>query len=219
MQNEFPGTQKPAAKDKVFAILMAAGLSKRFGGANKLLAQFKGRPLVEYTLDLVCSLGDCLDGIFFVYTDERAAVIARNAAMTRNTAVPAPPEITLIHNAAPEKGQRESVRLGVEAADAAPGDFFLFMPCDQPLLDADTVRAIIAGREKGRIVEPRHEGKPGSPCLFSGVFRDELLTLKDGEQPRVIKARHPQAVFPVTVANPLALLDIDDTETLRRLEF
>lgn len=41
--------------------------------------------------------------------------------------------VNAIHNAWPERGGCESVRLGVSASAA---DHYLFAPCDQPLLDA-----------------------------------------------------------------------------------
>jgi CTP:molybdopterin cytidylyltransferase MocA len=227
-----------APQGRVFAILLAAGFSSRFGDENKLLVPFRGKPLARHTMDLVCGLGgNCFDGIFFIYSDERAA------ALTKNMPDAFAQRITLIYNAAPERGQRESVRLGVLAAKACENDYFFFFPCDQPLLDEDTLRRILAVRKKGRIVEPRclstrnnldirHGRENGesqlaaasgemrsakSPSLFSAVFLDELLSLREGEAPRVIKARRPQAVFPVMVSNPLVLADIDDRETLMRL--
>jgi molybdenum cofactor cytidylyltransferase len=187
---------------RIFAILMAAGFSKRFGAANKLLVPFNGKALARHTLDMVCGM-DGLSGIMLVYADERVAALAAGLP------------VTLVRNAAPERGQRESARLGVEAADAllagsgAEDAYYLFLPCDQPLLDPDTVRRILEARQKGRIVEPRYQGRPGSPSLFSGVFREELRTLAEGEQPRIIKARHPGALVPVAITNPLAFVDID----------
>jgi CTP:molybdopterin cytidylyltransferase MocA len=50
----------------------------------------------------------------------------------------------------------------------------------------------------------------GSPCIFSAAFRDELLSLSEGEKPRIIKARHPEAVITVEAANPFVLVDIDE---------
>ena len=197
----------------IFAILMAAGFSERFGGQNKLLAPFRGKPLARYTLELAAGFG-AFSGVFFIAASDAVAALAAGLP------------VTLVHNTAPEKGQRESVRLGVEAADAflaasgrtADTAYYLFLPCDQPLLDAETLRHIISVREKGRIVEPRFQGAPRAPGLFSGVFREELLALAPGELPRVIKARHPAAVTPVPVSNPLALLDIDTPEDLCGVE-
>jgi CTP:molybdopterin cytidylyltransferase MocA len=217
VSDDTPSGRDSAPHGRVFAVLLAAGCSLRFGGENKLLAPFRGKPLARHTLDLVYSLGkNYFSEILFIYSEERAAVLARN--MTANASLAQHIPITLIRNAAPEKGQGESVRLGVQAAKAGGNDYFFFFPCDQPLLDADTLRLILADRKKGRIVEPRCRGEGGSPSLFSAVFLDELLSLRKGEAPRVIKARHPQAVFPVTVSNTLILADIDDMETLRRLD-
>jgi len=209
--------------DKVYAILLAAGLSQRFGKENKLLMPFHGKALAQYTIDLIRNLSaEFFDGIFLVYSDNKVAALADSIGEAGNI-IPSPHRpITLIYNKAPEKGQGESVRLGVEAAHACEDDFLFFFPCDQPFLDADTVRRIFAARRKGCIVEPYcvstcdnlgNQDKSGAcPCLFSGVFRDELLFLPQGEAPRVIKVRHNEAVIRVEVSNPLVLSDIDFRE-------
>ena len=238
-------------ESRVFAILLAAGLSKRFGHENKLLVPFRGKALAQHTIDLVCSLKEFFDGIFLVYSDERVAALVNMAADTNaGLSVSAELRITFIHNKMPEKGQQESVRLGTQAAQANENDFLMFFPCDQPFLDADTVRKIIAVRRKGVIVEPcvgfgvqgfgfgvcssnvkrvtsernyitkNNQNICGSsPSLFSGVFLNELLSLREGEAPRVIKARHSEAVIQVTVTDPLILTDIDDRETLDHYNF
>jgi len=186
------------------AILMASGFSERFGGQNKLLVNFRGKPLARYTLELAAGIGFS-GGIFFTASSREVAALASDLNAVR-----------VLENTAPEKGLRESVRLGVEAAGTEP-EYYLFFPCDQPFLDAATVRLILEARESGRIVEPRYGDRPGNPCLFSSAFRKELLSLNEGETPRLIKTRHPQALRGVEIANPLALEDIDDEETLMRL--
>jgi molybdenum cofactor cytidylyltransferase len=204
MPEQVYGGPKYREEDKnVCAVLMASGLSLRFGNENKLLVPFRGKALARYTLDLVCAMG-CFGKIIFVAAGEETAALAGDLPLA------------LVRNAAPEKGQRESVRLGVEAAGPACA-YYIFFPCDQPLLDAASVRLVLEARRPGRIVEPRHQGRPGSPSLFSAAFRDELLALDEGESPRVIKARHPEAVTAVELDNPLALADIDSPEDLARL--
>ena len=202
--------------DKVSVILMASGFSRRFGGGKKLLFPFRGKPLARYVLDLVCGMNEsshCFSGIFFVAADKEVAALAEGLP------------VTLIRNTAPEKDIRESVRLGVEAA--CKTGYYFFFPCDQPLLDQETVRLILAARKPGYIAEPcfkdsgdstesrNSQGSrvcQGSPSLFSSVFRDELLNLSEGEKPRVIKARHPEALISVEITNRLALFDIDTPE-------
>jgi molybdenum cofactor cytidylyltransferase len=185
---------------------MAAGFSKRFGKQNKLLAPFRGKPLARHTLDLTCAIGS-FEEIFFVYADEDVAALAAGLP------------VTLVFNPDPEKGQGESARLGVAAAaasttkasDDAEAEYYLFLTCDQPLLDADTVRLLLEAARPGCIVEP---GSHHSPSLFSAVFRNDLLALKPGELPRLIKSRHPHSVITVETINPLLLADVDTQEDL-----
>ena len=192
------------ASGEVAAILLASGDSKRFGKNDKLAFPFRGKPLALYALELVSKL-EFPAGIFFVAASGEVISLAADF-----------PTINVIKNNSSFKGQRESVRLGVEAAmDAA---YYLFFNCDQPFLDDHTVHLIVNERKKGHIVEPRYQGEPGNPCLFSADFREELLSLKEGETPRIIKTRHPEAVKIVEVFSPLVLKDIDDMETIGLLE-
>jgi CTP:molybdopterin cytidylyltransferase MocA len=54
--------------------------------------------------------------------------------------------------------------------------------------------------------------------LFSARFREELLTLPDGDSPRLLKRRHAAEVVSVEIANPFPLRDIDTVDELRLLE-
>jgi molybdenum cofactor cytidylyltransferase len=199
---------------------MASGFSRRFGGENKLLVPFRGKPLVRHTLELACGI-DCIKNVILVTSFDEVASEAMKLSHLRS--------IKIIRNDHPERGQRESVRLGVEASSA---DRYLFFPCDQPLLDTETVTRIIgSAKTEGQIIQPFFlrgvmqnsqdrfgEVEAGNPVLFSASFREELLSLREGEHPRDIKARHPEAVYSVEVENETALLDVDDPETLLKLE-
>ncbi|MDR2576314.1 MAG: nucleotidyltransferase family protein [Treponema sp.] len=204
---------------RCYAILLAAGFSRRFGGKNKLLAPFRGKPLARHTLELVCGMG-CFEKVFFVYADEAVAALAEGLS------------VTAVYNPAPEKGHGESARLGLMAAkksDCHQNESFLFhsqkvtdtylmfFPCDQPLLDQDTVRLLLDSARPGCIAEPVCPGGNHSPSLFSASFTDELLALKEGEHPRLLKTRHPQALITVKIAGPAVLADIDTIEDMEKL--
>jgi len=184
----------------VAAILMASGFSRRFGPENKLLTPFKGKPLARYALELAVEF-NFTGGIYLITTSSAVADLAADLS-----------SVSVIRNSAPENGLRESARLGVQAS-GAKAEFYLFIPCDQPFLDAATVKSVLAVREAGCIIEPRYKGKPGNPCLFSKVFKKELLSLGEGETPKVLKERYPQALKGVETSSPLALKDIDDEKT------
>jgi molybdenum cofactor cytidylyltransferase len=206
---------------KVYAVLMASGFSKRFGEKNKLLVPFRGKPLARHTLDLVCGL-HCFSRIFFVAAEEAVFALAGSLP------------VTAVRNERPGRGPRESIRLGLEAArtgDGSPGgaasgadpaaEYYVFFPCDQPLRDAATVCRIVESRRPGRITLPCYRGEPGNPVLFSGVFREELLALGEGEQGRDVIRRHPEKLIRVETADPAfsqsPLADVDDPRTLREL--
>lgn len=208
------------AAGRVCAILMASGFSRRFGEADKLLIPFRGKPLARHTLDLVCGL-DCFTRVFFVAAEEPVLALAGGGSE----------RLVLIRNEHPERGQRESIRLGIEAAFADGGDggpaaeYYMFFPCDQPFLDAAAIGRVVAARRPGRIVQPCYRGKPGSPVLFSAAFRDELLALGEGERGRELIRRRPESLVKVEIAEPpfsgprrSPLTDIDDPQTLSRLE-
>lgn len=202
MQKNERGPGPPAAEGSVDAILMASGFSHRFGAQNKLLQLYKGKPLVWYPLQLASGLGQ-LRNIWFVYADEAVAQVA------------APFPVRLIRNERPLRGACESIRLGVAASQA---DYYLFMPCDQPLLDTATVERILAARRPGGIVQPVSEGQPGSPSLFAKEYREALLALGDGENARDIKLQNRARLRDVPVQNPAVLADVDTPEALERLE-
>jgi molybdenum cofactor cytidylyltransferase len=192
---------------------MAAGFSRRFGKQNKMLALFRGKPLARHTLDLVCGIG-CFEKVFFVCADEAVAALADGL------------EVTTVYNPAPEKGQGESARLGLTASvqassaantDGAEPDYYMFFPCDQPLLDQDTVKLLLDAARPGCITEPVCPGGNHSPSLFSASFREELAALKQGGHPRLLKAKHPQSVIKVEIADPSLLVDIDTLEELERI--
>jgi CTP:molybdopterin cytidylyltransferase MocA len=93
----------------------------------------------------------------------------------------------------------------------------MFFPCDQPLLDQETVRLLIDSARPGYITEPVCPGGNHSPSLFSASFLEELLAMKKGEHPRLLKTRHPQSLITVEIANPALLADVDTLEDLAKL--
>jgi molybdenum cofactor cytidylyltransferase len=204
---------KKKIMDSAAAILMASGFSRRFGEKNKLLEPFRGKPLARHTLELVTELGAFFKGgIFLVSPDGETASLADGLS-----------GLKAVRNRAPEKGQRESIRLGLEAAEAfAVSAYYMFFPCDQPFLDAGTVSLVLEARKRGRIVQPRCFNERGSPVLFCRSFRDELLNLAPGEHGRDIILKHPGLLITIDIpcpsGTPSPLTDIDDPETFLRYD-
>ena len=203
------------ALPSVGCVIMASGLARRFG-SNKLLADFGGRPLLFRALEVTA-------------TPALAArvVVTRSAkvkALCDAQAVPC-----LLHSL---PGRNDTVRLGLEALlEQCPNlAGCIFLPGDQPLLQRETLEALITAfaqtqKETERAIfrlGARAADGPdtvvGSPVLFGSSFFSELLTLPENKGGNVLLKKYPAQVRTVCIAAPMELLDADTPQVLQQLE-
>lgn len=186
----------------VSAVVLAAGLSQRMG-ENKLIKDFRGRPMLEHILNLVESLD----------FDERILVTTRQTAR----AVKIPEAFPVVINENPEQGQGHSVSLG---ARAATGDYIMFFAGDMPLLTALVVRALLdaARASNGKIVAPEVNGGLSNPVIFPKALRGELMGLSGSEGGRRIMREHADMLQTVPFSDPLPFSDTDTPEDFLRLQ-
>ena len=181
-------------------VVMASGLGRRFGG-NKLLALFRGKPLIQWALDIT-------EGLF-----SRRVVVTRSrevAELCRRQEVP------VVFHSLPFRS--DTVRLGLEALGELPG--CLFCPADQPLLRRETVAALVlaAAAAPGLIWRAGWQGQGGAPVLFPAWAFGELAALPAGRGGGWVAARHPERVRLLPVGDARELADVDSREDLAALE-
>lgn len=134
---------------------------------------------------------------------QRAARIAREVA--DETIV-----VTREVNPDADEGIASSIRAGVARAGEAR---ILITLCDQPLVTAEHLRALLA--IDAPIVASGYRGIAGVPAAFAARFIPELLALRgDTGARKVIEAHRDEAVI---VPFEEAGTDIDSPEDLRRL--
>jgi molybdenum cofactor cytidylyltransferase len=184
---------------KVGCVIMASGLSKRFG-SNKLLADFNGKPMILHALQASDSLQD------------------HRVVVTRHTDVAALCQEQGVHVILHDLPHRsDTIRLGLEALGDV--DACLFLPADQPLLRRDTVTALVnqweADQEK--ILRPFHNDTPGSPVLFPRWALPELQNLPEGKGGNWVIKNHPEKTAAMQIEDPYELMDADTPETLQFL--
>ena len=184
---------------RIGCVIMASGLSRRFG-ANKLMEDFHGRPMIQRALDAT-------KGLF-----ARRVVVTRHesvASLCREQGVE-----VVVHDL-PHRS--DTVRLGLEALGDL--DACMFLPGDQPLLRRETVAMLLQSwkEEPECIVRPVYEDSEGSPVLFPAWAFPELKNLPEGKGGGVVIKKYPQALRRVSVANPFELADADTPETLELL--
>lgn len=206
---------------KLGCVIMASGLGKRFGG-NKLMAELKGKPLIQYALDAT-------EGIF-----ERRVVVTRHKEveeLCRRQGVP------VVFHSLPYRS--DTVRLGLESLGAgtdagergteaeikiAPPaenglEGCMFCPGDQPMLGRETVAslALCAASGKNTIWRAAWNGQEGSPVLFPAWVFPELLALPEGKGGGFAAGKHRELVRTVSARSQWELKDVDCLEDLELL--
>ena len=166
----------------VWGILLAAGAGSRFGG-SKLLAPFRGRPLIEAAL---CNLrGAPVDEIIVVIgaEGERLRIIC--------TAYGA----RVVENPDWAKGISTSIRAGLQACEPETRAAVVSLG-DQPLIEAEVGRRLIEAFEWGaEVAVATYDGQPRNPVLFArGVWPLLERELSGDRGAKVILKRHPKLV-------------------------
>lgn len=196
------------------ALLLAAGSSTRFGG-NKLLALWRGRPLLSHVISRITTLRDqgLVSGATAVVRggEESAAGLLRQAG------------VRVIWNEHADHGMASSLQIGLRALAilTPPPEAALIFLADQPAAPAEAVEEVIRAWELGggAVVRPRYAAAPDDPGHPVLVDRDawglaERLTGDTGLGRAF--SRTPELVVHVDVdgANP----DVDTPADLARLD-
>lgn len=192
---------------KIAALILAAGLSRRMGKANKLLAEIDGGPMVARVADAV--LASKAAPAFVVTGHEAERVRATLDGRL----------LTFLHNPDYAEGLASSLRRGIAAM---PDDVDGVLVClgDMPRVTSGDIDQLIAAFNpvEGRaICVPTFRGKRGNPVLLSRRFFAEMLRLKGDLGARALIGQHHDVVTEVEVESDAVLIDIDSPDKLVKL--
>ncbi len=194
------------SKTGVSAVLLAAGAGSRFGG-GKLLAPYRGRPLIEASLS---NLADAP-------VDETVVVVGESAERLREVCWPY--GFKMVENPDWAQGMSTSVRAGLRSLGPEARAAVVLL-ADQPLVGAGAVERLVAAFEAGaRVAVATYGGRPRNPVLFSREVWPLLMTELSGDEgARPFLRRHPELVVQVPCDGVGDPADVDTAEDLRRLE-
>ena len=193
---------------RVGAVLLAAGQGSRLGNQPKALLQLQGVPLINRHLIALSGAG--VDEVVVVtgfYHDRIEAAVQTFP-------------VQVVRNEDPAAGQASSVRLGVEAVGER-FDAVIMMLCDQPLVNAADITALIAAFKKrpyGEIVMPEVNGQRGNPIVLSGKAMSEILAGGQNMYCRKYMDAHPELISHYKTDNEHFIADVDTEEDLAAFE-
>jgi molybdenum cofactor cytidylyltransferase len=185
------------------AIVLAAGMSTRMG-QNKLLLDFKDKPLIAHAVDTL--LASEIDEVIVVLGHEADKVQEKLRGK----------QVRLIQNPDYREGLSTSVRAGVNAVSSQAAGIMVYL-ADQPLLepaDANRIlRAFTHAKEVGKsIVVPFFDGQRGNPVLLDSLYREAILGVVGDVGCKGVIRRYPDQVFVVEMENDHVVRDVDNME-------
>jgi len=185
--------------NKVAALLLAAGQSRRMGAFKPLL------PFGESTV-----IESCIANLRGASVDEIIVVVGHRADEVREHLQNA--NVTFALNDDPASEMSVSIARGVEQV-SAQRDALLIALVDHPAVSSDTIKTIVdAWFEGAQFVQPEFNGRGGHPVLIDLKYRHELRHLDPQKGLRALFDAHRDQVRRLAVDSPFVARDMDTWE-------
>lgn len=189
--------------DRLFAIVLAAGSSSRFG-STKQLAEHDGVPLVRRAM----RLAEAVCG--------RRSVCVVGCDWQRVVEAADPHDGFFVLNDEWQTGLGSSIGRGIRAVDGCAGAALLML-ADQPVVTSDHLRRLIDASEAAPddIVASAYSETSGPPVIFPQAYFGALAQLQGDVGARALLAEHAANVR--CIESEQAGIDIDRPADLDRL--
>jgi molybdenum cofactor cytidylyltransferase len=192
-----------ASIDNVYAIILAAGASRRMGKLKQLL-EWQNQSLLEHAIQNARSL-----------LNERVIVVLGAHAEAIQTSVNLD-SVTAIVNSDWQEGIASSIRAGIHSLPASTAAALILL-CDQPLISPVHIQAILTGwqNEPTRMVACRYQNSNGVPALFPAEYFRHLLELKGDQGAKHLLLEFGDRVLKIPLTE--SELDIDTMSDFNHL--
>jgi CTP:molybdopterin cytidylyltransferase MocA len=180
------------------AAVLAAGSSSRLGVPKQLLRLPSGACLVRHSTEQALA----------VCPSACAVVAGKNAKAVEPSLQGLP--VTLLPSEDPDEGIAASIRAAAAWADAQHASALLLCVCDQPLLSAQHLTALLeTWRKRARPAASLYGGQRAVPAVFPSEYFPSLLALRgDRGAAALLRAAPSVALVPW----PEGELDVDTPE-------
>jgi len=194
----------------VTIVILAAGMSERFG-SRKLLAGYRGRPLI-------CkSTNTALES----EAEKTIVVIPENSPDLR-AIVESCGKVEIVENPDAQLGLSTSIRAGLERIVNEDGNSraMMLLPADMPNIDTKLINDVLrAFRDSAApICAPFENDRFGHPVIFHPVTFSEIQKISGDIGCRDILRQNPDLVKTATPSKSETQADIDTPADLERID-
>ncbi len=185
--------------NRITAVVLAAGLSKRMGDQNKLLILIDNEPMIRRTVGMLCQCGLQEVVVVLGYEHEKVRQVLEGL------------NVRYVFNADYEQGQVTSVQCGLDAVTESSEGAMICL-ADQPALGEPDIANLIEGfyqlTDKD-IVIPLYQSQRGNPIIISTAARQRVLNNGENMGCRCYIDSHPESVQWMEVDSPAFITDLD----------
>ncbi len=181
-------------------IILAAGASTRLGRPKQLL-EYRGKPLLQHTIDLAAELR--FDSSVVVLGANAGEISEKIDMQTLDTVI----------NEQWEEGMASSIRLGLSHLGKKESNLehTLILLSDQPYLTIDVLNELLKVQTDSKsIVACGYNNQVGVPAVFSHHFFEDLMRLIGDKGARGIIAQNMDFVSTVPFVG--GEIDVDTEE-------
>ncbi len=187
-------------------ILLAAGLSRRMGNANKLLLHFGAGTIVQTTLEniLAADIGNII--VVVGHESEKVKSILEKYR-----------GVSFVHNPKFADGMTSSIQAGLEATKNKSEGCMICLS-DMVFIKPEEYKQIAdffleeLKRDTKCIIQPQFNGIAGNPIVFSNFYKTEIMAHKNPEGCREIVQKYKAHLKKIDMKTDNILRDIDTRE-------
>ena len=162
--------------NKIIKVVLAAGLSKRFGLKNKILEKINGKTLIETILDRLIQIDSNKNNIIVIGGNNYNSL-----KKTLNKY-----DVKVFYNKNYKNGLGSSVSFILKKKISKNG--IMFIPGDMPLISIKDFKKLINTfvQKKNKIISPCYNEKIGNPLIIPKIYFNLLKNLKKDEGARKV---------------------------------
>jgi molybdenum cofactor cytidylyltransferase len=189
---------------KIYAIILAAGQSSRFG-SPKQLADWQDNSLLQHTINMTQPLFD------------KNIIVILGAHSERIQAKLDQSDISIAINNDWQLGLSSSIRAGINTLPANT-EAVMILLCDQPLIKPSSLKKLIKlwQQHPSTIVASEYQQSSGVPAIFPAAFFSQLKSLQGDQGAKKLLMSMQQQVLTIHV--PEASIDIDTQHDFNHLK-